>query len=137
MRNRHPKPARPYDPFALDDRPVRRVTCAWDIVESDDTAFAFQALALFRRTYPDLRTLTADQLSWGYAWTERPTLLDMSRPAHERTTKRIQAVKLAVVFCRHEQDAAYSHDLPHPSDFIVAAIHDEEVARRAEVDWSG
>lgn len=135
MRKRHPKPVRPYDPFAFDARPVKRVHVAWEVVEQDDSTFAFQALAMFRRTFPDLGTLTADRLTWGYAWTEEPVLLDMSRPADSRRETRSRAVKLVVVFCRHEDKVAYSRDLPGPSASVMGAIEDEEVARRSEVDW--
>lgn len=129
------KPPATYDPFAFDDRPVRRLVCSWAAVESD-MPHALRALAQFRRANRGTEALTADRLTWGYAWTESAVLLDMNQPAEERAERRYKAVRIAVVFCRSDGKESYSADLPGPSALMMDAILDEEVARRSDVDWS-
>jgi hypothetical protein len=105
------------------------VEVPYDEVDDDDPEGVLRTLVRFRRAFPDQDGVPAANLVWGYTWTERPTLLDLSIPPSERVDLREKATTLVQLYCRSGKKRVFGtehHSFPPP---LAAAILVEESDR--------
>ena len=120
----------PLNPFKYDGtRPIHRVTCLWEEIDEEDRRVAIRVLARFRRENPDVESVPANQMVWGYAWTEDGQPLDLSLSTSIRAGLRGTAIWTRAIFCRKSEREAYSPRLDYLPDAVVDAIIAEEDAR--------
>lgn len=130
----------PYDPFRHVQGARHSVVVPWDVVESDDEEGALKTLARFRKAHPEHGRLLKESLTWGYAWAETPTLLDMDKSAADRVERRVNAIQVSVAYCcvvDGDSTTTYSRDFLSPPSFILEHLLEEELDRMSGSDWMG
>ena len=106
----------------------RHASCKWEDVQEASWPQAVRILRRIRTSGASMAGTHAEEIAWGYAWSERPTLLRADDTSYDRAVARWRNIREAYL-CGHARGRTWRSKVAPSTPLLLDVILAEEDAR--------